>query len=78
MLKQAAMNLGHDLQFASLQFLSLTGAKLYIYCKLTLKFSVLQSFPDSLVGKESTCNAGNPGAMSGLRRFPGEGKGYPL
>ena len=35
-------------------------------------------FPDSSVGKESTCNAGDPGLIPGLGRSPGEGKGYPL
>ena len=35
-------------------------------------------FPDSSIGKESTCNAGDPGLIPGLGRFPGEGKGYPL
>ena len=35
-------------------------------------------FPDSSVGKESTCNAGDPGWSSGLGRSPGEGIGYPL
>ena len=34
-------------------------------------------FPDSSVGKESTCNAGELGLISGLGRSPGEGKGYP-
>ena len=29
-------------------------------------------------GKESTCNAGDLGSVPGLRRSPGEGKGYPL
>ena len=29
-------------------------------------------------GKESTCNAGDLGAIPGLGRAPGEGKGYPL
>ena len=37
-----------------------------------------QDFPDSSVGKESTCNAGDPGAIPGLGRFAGEGVGYPL
>ena len=37
-----------------------------------------RGFPDSSVGKESACNAGYPGSISGLGRFPGEGKGYPL
>ena len=35
-------------------------------------------FPDSWVGKESTCSAENPGSIPGLGRSPGEGKGYPL
>ena len=35
-------------------------------------------FPDSSVGKESACNAGDPGSIPGWERFPGEGKGYPL
>ena len=36
------------------------------------------SFLDSSIGKESTCNAGDPSSIPGLGRFPGEGKGYPL
>ena len=35
-------------------------------------------FPDSSVGKESACNAGDPGLISGSGRSPGEGIGYPL
>ena len=35
-------------------------------------------FPNSLVGKESTCNSGDPGSIPGLGRFAGEGMGYPL
>ena len=35
-------------------------------------------FPDSSVGKESACNAGDPGLIPGPGRSPGEGKGYPL
>ena len=35
-------------------------------------------FPNSSVGKESTCNAGDPGSIPGLGRSPEEGKGYPL
>ena len=40
--------------------------------------TVIQGFPDSSVGKESACNAGDPGLIPGLGRSPGEGKGYPL
>ena len=32
----------------------------------------------SSTGKESACNAGDPGLIPGLGRPPGEGKGYPL
>ena len=36
------------------------------------------SFPDSSIGKEYTCNAGDPSSIPGLGRSPGEGIGYPL
>ena len=32
----------------------------------------------SSAGKESTCNAGDPGSIPGSGRSPGEGIGYPL
>ena len=35
-------------------------------------------FPVSSVGKESACNAGNPGLIPGSGRSTGEGIGYPL
>ena len=35
-------------------------------------------FPDSSVGKESACNAGDPGLIPRSRRSAGEGIGYPL
>ena len=35
-------------------------------------------FPYSSVGKESACNAGDPGSIPGLGRSPGEGTGNPL
>ena len=34
--------------------------------------------PDSSVGKESTCNAGDPSLIPGSGRSTGEGIGYPL
>ena len=34
--------------------------------------------PDSSVGKESTCNAGDPGLNPGSGRSAGERIGYPL
>ena len=41
----------------------------YLYCG---------SFPDSSVGKESTCDEGDPGLIPGSGRSTGEGIGYPL
>ena len=39
---------------------------------------IVMGFPCGSDGKESACNAGNPGLISGLGRSPGEGKGKPL
>ena len=39
---------------------------------------ILERLPDSLVGKESACNAGDQDLIPGLGRSPGEGKGNPL
>ena len=38
----------------------------------------MTGFPDSSVGKESACNAGDPGSIPGSESSPGEGIGYPL
>ena len=38
----------------------------------------LNGFPDSSVGKESTCNAGDSGSVPRLGRSAGEGKSYAL
>ena len=35
-------------------------------------------FPGGSDGKESACNAGDPGSIPGLGRFSGEGKSNPL
>ena len=35
-------------------------------------------FPGGSVGKESACNAGDPGFTSGSGRSPGKGNGNPL
>ena len=39
---------------------------------------VFESFPDSSVCKESTCNAGDSGSIPRLGRSAGEGIAYPL
>ena len=47
----------------------------YIRIQWLLEFpGGLVGFPDSSVGKESTCNAEDPGLIPGLGRYPGEGK----
>ena len=40
--------------------------------------AMLWGFPDSSVGKVSTCNAGDLSLIPGLGRSLGEGKGSPL
>ena len=35
-------------------------------------------FPCSSAGKESACNAGDPGLILGSGRYPGEGIGHPF
>ena len=40
--------------------------------------TVLWIFPCSSIGKESACNAGNPGSILWLGRSPGEGNVNPL
>ena len=37
-----------------------------------------KGFPCGSAGKESACNVGDLGSVSGLGRSPEEGKGYPL
>ena len=51
-------------------------------CKFGLCFKTVyhrfRDFPDSSVGKESACNARDPGSILGSGRSAGEGVGYPL
>ena len=39
---------------------------------------MLLGFPHASDGKESACNAGDPGSIPDLGRYPGEQNGYPL
>ena len=41
-------------------------------------YSLGRGFPDSSVGKESACNAGDPGSIPGSGRSTREEIGYPL
>ena len=45
---------------------------------LTFNSQAVVKFSDSSVGKESTCNAGDPGSIPESGRSPGKGIGYPL
>ena len=38
----------------------------------------LLGFPDSSIGRESACNAGDPGSIPGLGRSAAEGIDYPF
>ena len=38
----------------------------------------LKGFSGGSGGKESSCSAREPGSIPGLRKYPGEGNGYPL
>ena len=38
----------------------------------------MYGFPGNSVGKESTCNAEDPGSIPGAGRSTGEGIGFPL
>ena len=49
---------------------SLSLSPLYSY--------LIKSFPDSSVGKESPCNAGDPGSIPGSGKSTREGIGYTL
>ena len=45
---------------------------------LFIAFISNMEFPDSSVGKESACNAGDTGSIPGSGRSAEEGIGYPL
>ena len=49
----------------------------FIYLSIYLPI-YLSGFPDSSVGKESACNAGDSSSIPGWGRSPGEGIGYPF
>ena len=59
------------------KIIKLNGRR-YIKYHLTLTPTPFQDFPDSSVGKESACNAGDPSSISGAGRSAGKGIGYPI
>ena len=50
----------------------------WIYAISVLDTVLNSGFPGGSDGKESACNAGDPGLILGLTRSPGEGHGNPL
>ena len=59
-------------------FLASFPCCLYSYCLTVFIFLWYKYFPDSSVGKESTCNARDLGLIPGLGRYPGDRKRYPF
>ena len=51
---------------------------LHLTTAFTKHLLLTMGLPDSSVGRESTCNVGDPGLIPGLGRSTGEGKVYPL
>ena len=49
-----------------------------VFLFLSPLFTLLSGFPDSSVGKQSTCNARDPGSIPGSGRSDEERIGYPL
>ena len=47
-------------------------------CNVFWASPIAMRFPHSSIGKESACNAEDPGLITGLGGFSGEGIGYPL
>ena len=43
-----------------------------------ISWQIEGEFPHSSVGKESACNAGDPGSIPGSGRYPGGGNDNPL
>ena len=57
---------------------SLLDSKENLSSVILVIIRLFRGFPDSSVGKESTCNAVDLGSIPGLGRSSGEGIGYPL
>ena len=57
---------------------TLQSCRLLIFASSNLQQSFLCTSQYSSVGKESTCNAGDPGSIPGSGRSTREGIGYPL
>ena len=70
---------GHD--WVTEQYYSTEWIYVYMYGRIYMCVYIhthMYGLPSWLSGKESACNAGDPGSISGLGRSPGEGNGHPL
>ena len=56
---------------------SIPGLGRYPKKEMTMH-SIILSFPGGSDGKESACNAEDPGSIPGLGQSPGKGNGNPL
>ena len=56
----------------------ITISKTYTALVETILFDLIVGFPNSSVGKESPCIAGDPGSIPGSGRSAREEIGYPL
>ena len=65
-------------KYSTFKFSHVKTVILSVLEKTYREIFIVKDFPDSSVGKESGCNAGNPGSIPGSGRSPGEGIGYPL
>ena len=72
---QNRVSLGHDYAY---QQTFMECLLCVIPLPLIYLLLLLVGFPDSSVGKESTCSPGDLSSISGLGRSSVEGKGYPL
>ena len=54
------------------------GSNMIIFSYIHISCYMSIGFPCGSDGKESACNAGNLGSISGLGRSPGGGNGNPL
>ena len=74
------MALPHEFRVTSLPP-GITAILVIVNVFKSLNTSTLGTFlraPGGSDGKESACNAGNPGLTPGFLRSPGEGNGNPL
>ena len=80
---RALVRLTRRLNSASIVLVDFTLKKNELFSTVVLRqlnvgaFEVV-GFPHSSVGKESACNAGDPGSIPGSGRSPEERIGYPL